>query len=273
MTPISRPGGEAAPRLAPDLIDETLPTPLYHQIFLVLRDRIREGGFPAGTILPGEQELTRLFSVSRITVKRAMNELAAHGFVTRHRGRGTVVTHNASAPVVEGRFDTLFDALKRMGLETQVQLLEAEHVRASEELALEMTLDPGCKLQRAVRLRSLEGDTFSYLVTHVPWEIAARYSEEDLKTQPMQELLRRAGAETVEADQTITAVAAEPLIASALRISPGSPLLKIKRIMRGADGRAVQHIIAYYRPERFRYHMRLVRKGAADDDWSEAEMS
>ncbi|KAA5803512.1 GntR family transcriptional regulator [Alkalicaulis satelles] len=273
MTTSSARGSDAAPRLAPDLIDESLPTPLYHQIFLVLRDRIREGGYPAGTILPGEQELTRLFNVSRITVKRAMNELAAHGFVTRHRGRGTVVTHNAGAPVVEGRFDTLFDALKRMGLETQVQLLEASHLRADEELALEMALEPGHRVQRAVRLRSLEGDTFSYLITHVPGEIAARYSEDDLKTQPMQELLRRAGAEAVEADQTITATAAEPHIAAALRISPGAPLLKIKRIMRGRDGRAVQHIIAYYRPERFRYHMRLVRKDAAGEGWSEAELA
>ncbi|XBQ17654.1 MAG: GntR family transcriptional regulator [Oceanicaulis sp.] len=270
----ARPGKtEHAARLGPELIDESLPTPLYHQIFLVLRDRIRDGAFAAGAILPGEQELGRLFDVSRITVKRAMNELAAHGLVTRHRGRGTVVTHNAGAPVVEGRFDTLFDALKRMGLETEVRLLEVENHPAGEELALEMALDPGAAVQRAVRLRSLEGETFSYLVTHVPGEIAARYTEDDLKTQPMLELLRQAGAEAVEADQTITAVAADPQIAGALKIATGSPLLKIKRIMRGADGRAVQHILAYYRPERFRYHMRLVKKDAGGAGWGPAELA
>ncbi|MFW5659971.1 MAG: GntR family transcriptional regulator [Oceanicaulis sp.] len=265
-----------SPVLSPDLIDESLPTPLYHQIFLVLRDRIRDGAFPAGAILPGEQELTRLFDVSRITVKRAMNELAAHGFVTRHRGRGTVVTHNTGVPVVEGRFDTLFDALKRMGLETDVQLLDAAYVEADDELAAEMALEPGATLQRAIRLRSLETDTFSYLVTHVPGEIAARYTKDDLKTQPMLELLKRAGAEAVEADQTLTAVAADPQIAAALKVSPGAPLLKIKRIMRGRDGRAVQHIVAYYRPERFRYHMRMVRKDAGDAGdagWGDAELA
>jgi GntR family transcriptional regulator len=264
---------EASPILSPDLIDESLPTPLYHQIFLVLRDRIRAGAFPAGVILPGEQELTRLFDVSRITVKRAMNELAAHGFVTRHRGRGTVVTHNTGVPVVEGRFDTLFDALKRMGLETEVELLDAAHGEADEELAAEMALEPGAPVQRAVRLRSLENDTFSYLVTHVPGEIAARYTFDDLKTQPMLELLKRAGAEAVEADQTLTAVAADPQIAAALKVSPGAPLLKIKRIMRGRDGRAVQHIVAYYRPEKFRYHMRMVRKDAAESGWGDAELA
>lgn len=265
--------GDAAPRLSPDLIDETLPTPLYHQIFLVLRDRIRDGAFAAGAILPGEQELTRLFDVSRITVKRAMNELAAHGLVTRHRGRGTVVTHNTGIPIVEGRFDTLFDALKRMGLETQVSLLEVADLVADEELAVDMAIEPGAGVQRAIRLRSLEGDTFSYLVTHVPAAIAARYTQDDLRTEPMLELLRRAGAQAVEADQTITAVAADPQIAAALKISPGAPLLKIKRIMRGADGRAIQHIVAYYRPERFRYHMRMVRKDGDEPGWSDAELA
>ena len=58
---------------------------------------------------------------SRITVKRAMNELAAHGFVTApSRARHGGLAYNAAVPVVYGRFDTLFDALKRMGLETKV---------------------------------------------------------------------------------------------------------------------------------------------------------
>ncbi|WP_206340849.1 GntR family transcriptional regulator [Marinicauda algicola] len=58
------------PRLGPELIDESLPMPLYHQIFLVLRDRIHSGAYPTGSVLPGEQELSKLLDVSRITVKR-----------------------------------------------------------------------------------------------------------------------------------------------------------------------------------------------------------
>lgn len=254
----------AQSHLGPELIDESLPTPLYHQIFLVMRDRIRSGVYPTGSILPGEQELTGLFGVSRITVKRAMNELAAHGLVTRHRGRGTVVTHNAAVPVVQGRFDTLFDALKRMGLQTRVELLEVTDITADEALAAAMNIEPGEGVQRAVRLRHLEGDTFSYLLTYVPGDIAAKYTREELAREPLLSLLQRAGAEAVEADQTITAVAAEPHIASALRIGPGSPLLMITRLMRDATGRAVQLITAYYRPERFRYHMRLMKEAGHD---------
>lgn len=256
------------PRLGPELIDESLPMPLYHQIFLVLRDRIHSGAYPTGSVLPGEQELSKLLAVSRITVKRALNELAAHGFVTRHRGRGTVVMYNAGAPVVEGRFDTLFDALQRMGLETQVELIDVADISADSELAAVMGLEDGEKVQRAVRLRRLEGDTFSYLLTHVPLDIARQYTREELASEPLLTLLKRAGAEAAEADQTITAAAAEPHVASVLKVAPGSPLLKITRIMRDRRGRVVQHIIAFYRPERFRYHMRLLRDPGEGTGWT-----
>lgn len=256
-------------QLGRGLIDNSLPTPLYHQIFLVLRDRIRSGQYALGAVLPGEQELAKIFDVSRITVKRAMNELAAHGLVSRHRGRGTVVMFNAGVPVVQGRFDTLFDALRRMGLETEVELLDLEEIPADAELADAMGLSSGEPVQRAVRLRRLEGDTFSYLLTHVPMEIAKDFSRDDLQREPLLALLERSGAAAVAADQTITAVAAEPHIAGALKVAPGSPLLKITRIMRDRDGRAVQHITAYYRPERFRYHMRLQRdEDGAGDGWT-----
>ena len=66
---------------AKQLIDERSPTPLYHQVYLVLRNGILNGDYPDGSLLPGEQETTILFGVSRITAKRALNDLAAEGFL------------------------------------------------------------------------------------------------------------------------------------------------------------------------------------------------
>ena len=79
-------------------LDERLPTPLYHQIYLLLREKIRSGIVAANATLPGEQELARAFNVSRITVKRALNELASDHLVTRHRGRGTIVSGQGAVP-------------------------------------------------------------------------------------------------------------------------------------------------------------------------------
>lgn len=251
------------PGLSPDQLDHTVPTPLYHQIYLVLREKIRSGEFPAQSVMPGEQELARLFNVSRITVKRALNELAAHDLVTRHRGRGTLVTASATLPQVHGSFDNLIDSLKTLGLETQVQVLELAEMPAPAAIADLLDLETGSPVQRAVRLRHLSGEPFSYLIQYMPPDIADRISRAEMESIPTLVLLERAGVAPFEAEQWITAVAAEPHIAAALDMVPGAPLLRIERVMRDKAGRAVQLIHAHYRPDRFKYHMRSSRKGAS----------
>ncbi len=70
-------------------VDESSPTPLYHQIFLIIRDRIYDGTYAFESVVPGEHELCSIFGVSRITAKRALDELAAAKLVVRRRGRDT----------------------------------------------------------------------------------------------------------------------------------------------------------------------------------------
>src|ERR1700736_6337471 len=65
-------------------MDASLPTPLYHQVYLVLRDKIISGAYGAEGLLPGEPGLAAQFGVSRITLKRALDDLPAAGFVRRH---------------------------------------------------------------------------------------------------------------------------------------------------------------------------------------------
>src|SRR5690606_7863405 len=94
------PGSQATQNIVG--VDERLPTPLYHQIFLILRSQILDGRLQPGGLVPGEEELGRQFSVSRITARRALAELAAEGLVTRGRGRGTHVTPRSEPPPVRG---------------------------------------------------------------------------------------------------------------------------------------------------------------------------
>ncbi len=250
------------------LLDERLPTPLYHQIYLLLRERIVSGVLLPDTLLQGEQEMAKQLGVSRITVKRAMNELAADGLVARYRGRGTLVVGGAITPLVAGSFHTLMDGLQKMGIETQVELLEVGEVLAGEAVAARLEIEADAKVQRVVRLRRLRSEPFSYLVTHVPIEIASRYAKEDLASSTFLALMERAGVKAQEAEQWISATAASPVIAASLAVPSGSPLLKIERVMRGPLRQPVQMIEACYRPDRFQYHVRSRRRAGDGASWS-----
>jgi GntR family transcriptional regulator len=79
--------------------------PLYHQLYIVLKKAILDGTIPYDAQMPTEQQLAATFDVSRITAKRAMDELAAEKLVARFRGKGSHVTYHyqpepVSAPLV-----------------------------------------------------------------------------------------------------------------------------------------------------------------------------
>jgi len=240
-------------------IDERLPTPLYHQIYLVLRNRILKDEYPHNSRLPGEEEVARQFGVSRITAKRAINDLAADGFVVRERGRGTRVTYLAPATPVRANVEGLLENLLEMGLKTEVELLEFDYVLPGEEVARALQCEADDEVQRAVRVRRLEGEPFSYLTTHVPAHIGRSYGRDDLAARPLLSLLERDGIVVSSAEQTITAILADVETAPALRIELGSALLRIDRIVYDQQDRPVEYITALYRSDFYQYRMMLSR--------------
>ena len=77
-------------------------------------------------------------------------------------------------------------------------------------------------------------------------------------------LLERSGVTVDSAHQSVTATLAAPDVADALGVSVGAPLLSLRRVVRDADGRGVEHLAALYRPELFRLEMTLSRVGTDD---------
>jgi DNA-binding LacI/PurR family transcriptional regulator len=76
-------------------VDSNNPLPLYFQVYKSLLERIQQGEFPPGSFLPPERQLTEDYGVSRITIIKALNELAHEQYIKRQQGRGTLVTDPA----------------------------------------------------------------------------------------------------------------------------------------------------------------------------------
>jgi len=254
-------------------VSSTLRVPLYHQIYLILRQQILDGDLAFEDRLPSEQELINEYDVSRITARRALDELASEGLVKRSRGKGTHVQFKRPTHPLESSVEGLLENLLAMGLETTVKLLEFEYVAANEEVAKALNCPPGTILQRAVRVRNLEAGPFSYLVTYVPQEIGRNYDANDLATQPLLQLLERSGVVVQGASQTISASLADADIAAHLDTQAGAALLEIRRIVTDANSQPVEYIRALYRPDRYQYQMVLSRvQGEQINTWSPSNL-
>lgn len=254
-------GTDASPSHARShgLLNANTRVPLYHQIFLILRNRIYAGDLRAGDLVPGEQDLAGEFGVSRITAKRSLNELADAGLVVRERGRGTRVIQRPPAPAVTSSIEGWLENISLMGVSTEARVLAFGYVPANEDIAHALDIALGTEVQHAVRMRSLDGEPMSYLVTYVPAEIGRQYDRDDLNTKPLLHLLERAGIDVVSARQTISATIADTEIAAALSVHVGAPLIEVRRVVRDASERPVEYIRVLYRPDVYRFEMSMRR--------------
>ena len=234
-------------------------SPFHHQVFLVLRDKIQSGAWPEGKVIPSEAKLAEAFSVSRITVRQAVNSLAEIGLVGRKQGRGTWVLPNRAEPVMRMDASSIIDGLFEIGRSTTATLLDHQTIPAPPHVADALGLKDGTPVLRTVRVRSSSGETFSHIVSHVPAATARNFTEEELTNGSLVEMLESQGLRLARARQSISAGLADPGLAQALGIDIGSPLLTAKRVMIDESGLKVQYIEASYRPDRFQYWIDLDR--------------
>jgi GntR family transcriptional regulator len=233
------------------------------QVYLVLRDRILSGAVGFGAKLPPENELAGSYGVSRVTVRRALGELARERFIERRRSAGTRVVYRPPPAPMTADISGVLANLADMGRRTRVKLLSFDYVPAAGVAAQALGLGPDQLLQRSIRVRSVDRLPFSYLTTHVLESIAVTFSKQELASRPLLELLERAGVKVEHARQRISAGLATPDVAQALEVRTGSPLIELVRVVCDQSGRAVEHLHALYRPDRYAFEMDLVRSGAA----------
>lgn len=235
------------------------------RVYLLLRDEIANGLYAESSCLPGEQRLAATFGVSRVTVRRALMALASDGLVERRAGSGTRVrTPAAHTAPIAADFTTLLPHLVEMGRATSARLLSFSYGAAPGPVQRAMNLDPTTKVQIATRVRLFKGRAFSHLTTYVPEDIAHSYSEDDLATTPLFQLLERSGVQIDQAHQTVSATLAAPDVAEALEVSVGSALMSLRRVVRDTGGRGIEYLSALYRPDMFRLDMALARVGDRD---------
>jgi GntR family transcriptional regulator len=251
----------------------------YHQIYLVLREQLHEGRFSEG--FPGELALMQQFGVARVTVRRALEQLASEGLISREPGRGTrALDVGASQAAARGqagqrvRLTGLLENLVSMGLKTSVNVLEVELVTASASVATALQLQPGDPVQKAIRVRSTREGPVSHITTYVPADIGRKFGRRELAKKPILVLLEESGVTVGPAHQIISARLADVMVAKHLDVAVGSALLAVRRLVYDDQDRPIQWLHGLYRPDRYEYEMQLSRVGSIDAKvWVSKELS
>jgi GntR family transcriptional regulator len=200
-----------------------------------LRAAIAAGSYGAGGALESEADLGGRFRVSRVTVRRALEELRREGLVTSRRGAGWFV---AIDPVRQalGRVTTVEAALEASGATADRRVLEFGFEPASETVADALGIDAGDDVLRVRRLTLADGEPFALVTVWLPAALGAQLSRDDAQRAPFYELLAARGTQLGSATQLIGADLAGDDDVRLLGLERGAAVLACRRVTTARDG-------------------------------------
>src|SRR5499427_8444587 len=235
---------------------------LYARVETVLAAEITDGQLKIGQQLPTEDSLIERFGVSRITVRRAIQNLVSRGLVEIRRGKGTFVAEpKITQDLTE--LSGFVEDMHAVGRKPTARVLGREIVPADSTVATQLALTRGERVVRIRRVRLADGIPISFDETFLPLEIGKKVITNNLKVEPIFSILeRRYDVPLIEADYKLDAVAAEAEVAAALKIKQRSPVFRIERTSYSEGGRPVDYERLHYRGDLAQFVTRLVRKGS-----------
>lgn len=233
--------------------------PLYARVEAALAAEIAAGILPADSQLPTEDRLIERFTVSRTTVRKAVENLVARGLVEIRRGKGTFVTEPKLTQALTSLSGFVED-MTELGRHATARLLGKRPVPATEDVARQLDVARGALVYRIERVRLADGVAMSFDETYLPLDIGEKVASNDLEAEPIFDLLElRYDLPLIEAQYQLEAVTADERVARALGVEPGSPIFLIERTSYSEGQRPVDYEKLYYRGDLIRFTTRLSR--------------
>src|ERR1700730_13155544 len=240
-----------------------LRTVAYRNLAAQLRTAIRNGDYADGRQLPTEEQLAASYSVSRQTVRRAMQDLVSEGIIYRVAGRGTY-------PVAEeDRYVNHFgsvEELMALSLDTECQVVQPLQRKVDVEAAGRLRL-PSDDIFTVTFVRLHADIPFCYTSVYLPPRIGQLLTDAGELSSPGRRsrvtviglIDSRLNGSLTAADQGISAAGAPSFAARHLGRDPGEPVLRIDRLYFDAEDDPVELAISYFAPEHYSYRVKLKR--------------
>lgn len=209
--------------------------PLYRRLAQALKQTVEGGGPGASSILPSERNLSARLGISRVTVRKALDELSLEGTLRRRQGAKTTVSRR-----VEKALSTLTgfsDELRARGSVPGQRWISRQVVLPTPSEAMALGLMGQDVVVRLVRVRTADGQPLAIERAAVPQAILP---SGDLVDTSLYKALAALGAAPVRGVQRIRAGLMTRVDAELLESDVGAPLLIIERRCFLEDGRAVE---------------------------------
>jgi len=223
-------------------------TPLYQQMADNIRQLILDGEVSVGDALPSERKLIELTGTSRVTIRKAIDQLIAEGLLFRRQGSGTYIAEPIEQSGEELTGFTA-DAKHRGEMPSSLWLVRAVAAPTEDE-AKHLRIGLSNQVARLGRVRVSNGEPLA--IEHAVVPIALLPDPDSVK-ESLYEVLRKNGNHPVSGTQKLCAALATPTEAGLLSIAENSEILRIERNTFLADGTPVEYTRSAYRGDKYAF--------------------
>lgn len=223
-------------------------TPLYMQLARSLREHISSGGIDPGSALPSERDLSEMAGLSRVTVRKGIEQLIDEGVLIRRQGSGTFVARRIEAP--GAKLSSFSDDTRSRGEAPSVVWIYRSYAQPTEEEAAALDVSPSALVARLGRVRLAGGEPLAIEHAVIP---AVFMPDLDSLGDSLYQALESHGFRPTSGTQRVRASLATPTEAGILSVEQNSEVLRIDRRTRIPDGRIVEFTRSVYRGDRYEF--------------------
>lgn len=224
-----------------------MPSPKYLEIQNLLLQRIKNGDYQEGQLIPKEVNLAEQLNVSRPTVRHAIRNLVQAGYLERRKKRGTIVTQTKIKQQFTHVIESYNTEIQNNGLVAKTQVLNFSTEKAGDEVAEALTIKPNTEVYKLVRLRSADNKPVVFVVTYLPIAQLSDLQKIDFTHHSLYSELAKAGLEITHVSRKIEVHPATEEEAQLLETDIKAPIFYFHTIGFTKDHRALEYSIASYR--------------------------
>ncbi|HHY42188.1 MAG TPA: GntR family transcriptional regulator [Thermoanaerobacterales bacterium] len=226
--------------------------PLYKQLKEKIIQDISNQIYKPGDKIPSQNELAKLYDVSRVTVKQALNELIYSGILSAQKGKGTFVKDLPFDKYSNNRLGGFTESIEKIGYKAYTKVVSVTFIDANKYLAGKLQVEIGDPIIHLKRIRMINDVPMSLENSYLNKALInnIEFTKEFLENKSLYRLLKeQAKIDFSYAEEKINAVLCDEEASELLKISKDEPILFIKRKTYTKDNLPIEFCENYVRSD------------------------
>lgn len=232
--------------------------PKYYLLRQEILKMLEDGVYSEGEPIMSERELIERYQFSRITVRKAIDELVSEGYLYRIQGKGTYVKGDDASHNLYS-LNSCTEDVKKMGKIPSKKTVLSEKKKAGSKRAKLLNIKEDDYVFSFGRITFADEEPLNYTITNLPEKIFPQLDQYNLETNSLYDIVRTDyNVSITKARRTVEAVLPDPLVAGYLGIRQDAPVILFNCVTYGTvygKEMPIETFRCYYRTDHYKFYI------------------